>query len=187
MAFEHPVVTLDIGTLKSNTMRALGQDEDAVQKASWTKRECQLLIRQLVDCITADSHVSVADRNILDALCPRVPVDNREAAATNSPDGEGNASTGSIMADNLPDPDPVPSTACLNQCRRRQPPFPDEPNKLQLAKALNWEHPTSTLDIGTVSANLRGALMNPLHPLHEDVLVLKSEAELSVVASEVER
>ncbi|KAF9959634.1 hypothetical protein BGZ65_000216, partial [Modicella reniformis] len=47
---------------------------------------------------------------------------------------------------------------------------PENMKKVHLLNALNWEHPTSTLDIGTVSANVNGALKHALPDVKELVV-----------------
>ncbi|KAK3825231.1 MAG: hypothetical protein J3Q66DRAFT_420141 [Benniella sp.] len=62
--------------------------------------------------------------------------------------------------------------------------LPDEPKKQALLKAVDWEHPTSTVDIGTVSANVRGALMNPPRT---EAPSIASDTQRNVVAAEVQQ
>ncbi|KAK3820509.1 MAG: hypothetical protein J3R72DRAFT_502378 [Linnemannia gamsii] len=116
MQWEHPLRTLDIGTLKANTSRALKKevphDADSQQKlqqaittslsdisnlASRTKRGCQQAIGQYLENIAID-HLDRDDRMILSYLTPPFSVQEIEEAkkGTNpkpdevSPDNKNN-------------------------------------------------------------------------------------------------
>jgi len=100
MGMEHPLITMDVGTLSSNSGQALCQDtvvskevqrvlKDAVSKASSTKKACQLLVGQYVEHVTASGTASGVDRLILDALCPRI---STKDSTGNKPSGKANAS-----------------------------------------------------------------------------------------------
>lgn len=85
---EHPIRTLDIGTLNANATRALVKEFDHQEAskllpriktcfkqvahiASNTKRLCQRAIGQFVEEISSGT-VDTSDRYLLDKLCPRV-------------------------------------------------------------------------------------------------------------------
>jgi len=83
LRWEHPVVTLDVGTLKANVRRAQQGKEDlstevmrclkeAVRLAADTKRSCQRLIGRFIECIMAPGVFQEADREFLDHICPRI-------------------------------------------------------------------------------------------------------------------
>jgi hypothetical protein len=83
MCHEHPVVTLNIGTLKANIHRAITEDDvhleaevlktlrEVVHHAANTKRTFQRLVGQFIEKVV-DQDIQEADRKFLDLLCPRI-------------------------------------------------------------------------------------------------------------------
>ncbi|KAG0319327.1 hypothetical protein BGZ99_005147 [Dissophora globulifera] len=98
LAHEHPLVTLDMGTLRANVSKAVAPSEEssvpsgessamsdeplattviaciqgAVREASVTKRLCQELISRYFDEVFSRTVVSQKDQDFLDLLCPRL-------------------------------------------------------------------------------------------------------------------
>ncbi|KAF9994919.1 hypothetical protein BGZ65_009441, partial [Modicella reniformis] len=83
MTWEHPIVTVQAGTLSANIKRAIGDSplvpeiesclKEAVRLASDIKRSGQELIGRYIEAIFASSsELSSADRTILHNICPRV-------------------------------------------------------------------------------------------------------------------
>ncbi|KAG0220882.1 hypothetical protein BGW42_008609, partial [Actinomortierella wolfii] len=78
MAWEHPTVTLDVGTLRANVSRAVAPHDAAVEciqravrEASAIKRRCQELIGLFLHEVFVDGRLKTEDdRQILDFLCP---------------------------------------------------------------------------------------------------------------------
>lgn len=79
---EHPLVYLNVGTLRANVRRAYeGQNDDArdtidhlkmaVRQASETKRTCQLLIGRYIEKIF-NGELNDGDRDILNSICPPI-------------------------------------------------------------------------------------------------------------------
>ncbi|KAG0354052.1 hypothetical protein BGX24_007051, partial [Mortierella sp. AD032] len=98
MQWEHPLRTLDIGTLKANTSRALKKEvphdadlqqriqhaittclSDVSKLASRTKRGCQQAIGQYLENLSID-HLDQDDRTILNYLTPPFSVQEIEEA-----------------------------------------------------------------------------------------------------------
>ncbi|KAF9920247.1 hypothetical protein BGZ67_001391, partial [Mortierella alpina] len=111
LAFEHPMVSLDLGRLSSNVRSAIVDDHIAkaildcirgVVRAAWeTKRQCQMLIGLYLEDLfyppptpgaprpaTPLAGISERDRLILDNLCPRL---SSMEIADNGDDGDNNA------------------------------------------------------------------------------------------------
>ncbi|KAK3822858.1 MAG: hypothetical protein J3Q66DRAFT_437301 [Benniella sp.] len=104
------------------------------------------------------------------AVTPEAPSSDPSSSTNPSPSTDSSVPT-----------DPSPTAPSK---RKNPPPLPNGPQKQPLLKCMNWEHPTSTLDIGTISANIRGAVLNP--PRFES-LSIDPESQRNDVASEVER
>jgi len=83
---EHPMTTLDIGTLSANVEEVLGNDpallqevllciKEAVRLATTTKRQCQQVFGLYLEHL--DNHgATPSDRSTLDYLCPRLEPKN---------------------------------------------------------------------------------------------------------------
>ncbi|KAF9577228.1 hypothetical protein BGW38_007706, partial [Lunasporangiospora selenospora] len=79
LEWEHPTVTLDMGTLRANVSKVSSEDssaeliiscvERAVREASKVKRKCQEILGRYLKAIS-DSEVTKEDRVILEYLCP---------------------------------------------------------------------------------------------------------------------
>ncbi|KAF9951295.1 hypothetical protein BGZ72_007152 [Mortierella alpina] len=82
MSWEHPTITLDVGTVSANVGRALGEADLAAELlgclqeitrlASEIKRQGQQLIGRYIEYIFAQGDLTAADKRLLDYLCPRV-------------------------------------------------------------------------------------------------------------------
>ncbi|KAF8921780.1 hypothetical protein BGZ58_003858, partial [Dissophora ornata] len=82
MEWEHPTVTLDVGTVSANLGRALGESElvpeinrclqDVVRIASDIKRLGQQLIGRFIDSLFAAGELNSTDKIILGNICPCV-------------------------------------------------------------------------------------------------------------------
>ncbi|KAG0222161.1 hypothetical protein BGW42_006817, partial [Actinomortierella wolfii] len=78
LAWEHPTVTLDIGTLCANAKRAFAQHEvvvetirRAVREATDVKRRCQEIIGMFLERVFSNGVLlKNEDRELLDYLCP---------------------------------------------------------------------------------------------------------------------
>ncbi|KAF8920912.1 hypothetical protein BGZ58_004253, partial [Dissophora ornata] len=81
--FEHPLVSLDTGTLRTNvrtvhkTEPSLGDEvmrciQRAVQEASSVKRRCQRLVGMYLENVLSHNSINDTDRDILDHLCSRL-------------------------------------------------------------------------------------------------------------------
>ncbi|KAF9188015.1 hypothetical protein BGZ49_003985, partial [Haplosporangium sp. Z 27] len=85
MRWEHPIVTLDVGTLSANIKRALEDEElanetlawlrQAVRTAAKVKKESQFLIGRFIEALLLRGNFVETDRALLDMICPRVPKD----------------------------------------------------------------------------------------------------------------
>ncbi|KAF9158623.1 hypothetical protein BGX20_003309, partial [Mortierella sp. AD010] len=85
MAWEHPIVTLKVGTVKANVTDALDNNEPLalrvtkhlqriVQEATDIKRSCQHLIGRYIERLSTPGVFQESlDREPLDKLCPRIP------------------------------------------------------------------------------------------------------------------
>ncbi|KAF9554358.1 hypothetical protein EC968_009681, partial [Mortierella alpina] len=98
MSCEHPTITLDVGTLKANVGKALGESDltsdvlgclrEMIRLASETKRRGQQLIGRYIERIFALGELTATDRQILDYLCPRVTSGTKEVPEEESQDQE---------------------------------------------------------------------------------------------------
>ncbi|KAG0222810.1 hypothetical protein BGX31_008846, partial [Mortierella sp. GBA43] len=100
MSHEHPIVTLDVGTLKANIHRAttLGDTQleaevlktiqEIVHHAGNTKRTFQSLIGQFIERLLEQEEIQESDREILDLLCPRIVSADLDVAEDNEVDDE---------------------------------------------------------------------------------------------------
>ncbi|KAK3819889.1 MAG: hypothetical protein J3Q66DRAFT_367938 [Benniella sp.] len=93
MSWEHPTITMDVGTLSVNIKRAMGESplvsevksclKDAVRLAFESKRRGQQIIGQYVEAIFATgAELSSIDRDILNSMCPSVS--SRQPKSANS-------------------------------------------------------------------------------------------------------
>ncbi|KAI7832491.1 hypothetical protein BC939DRAFT_105154 [Gamsiella multidivaricata] len=87
--WEHPTVTLDVGTLSANVRRAedLSPDEasevlrclrEAIRLAADTKRTCQQLLGRFIERVSDPAIFKETDRDLLDLICPRIPGTNKD-------------------------------------------------------------------------------------------------------------
>jgi hypothetical protein len=100
MSHEHPIVTLDVGTLKANIHRAttsgdtqleaevLKTLQEIVHHAGNTKRTFQSLVGQFIERLLEQEEIQKSDREILDLLCPRIVSADLDVAEDNKVDGE---------------------------------------------------------------------------------------------------
>lgn len=83
MAWQHPTVTLEVGTLDANVRRVLGSDEglsskvidciqEAFQAATAVKRHAQRLIGLFIEKMRDTNEVKDSDRTLMDHLCARI-------------------------------------------------------------------------------------------------------------------
>ena len=100
---EHPISTLEIGTVRANARAALRHPpadmstlqvpwadvtsavdqclKDVTKLASDTKTSCQLLVGRFVERLGAQDVISSSDRALLDLICPRIPVKGTQGGA----------------------------------------------------------------------------------------------------------
>ncbi|KAF9570266.1 Rad2 nuclease [Mortierella alpina] len=115
MRREHPISTLEIGTVRANTRAALQHPpadistlpvpwadvasavdqclKDVTRIASDVKRSCQLLVGRFVEQLSLHDVISSSDRDLLDLICPRIPAQTTQ----------GSVGTGSATSDTLDD------------------------------------------------------------------------------------
>ncbi|KAF9952866.1 hypothetical protein BGZ70_000443, partial [Mortierella alpina] len=114
MRREHPISTLEIGTVRANARAALQHPppdmstlqvpwadvasavdqclKDVTKLASGTKRSCQLLVGRFVEQLSTQDVISSLDRDLLDLVCPRI-------SARTSQDGTGIRTESSDLID----------------------------------------------------------------------------------------
>ncbi|KAF9980874.1 hypothetical protein BGZ75_007881, partial [Mortierella antarctica] len=107
MRREHPISTLEIGTVKANARAALRHPpsdmstlqfpwadvasavdqclKDVTKLASDTKRSCQLLVGRFVEQLSAQDAINSSDRELLDLICPRIPAAKTSQGITSDP------------------------------------------------------------------------------------------------------
>ncbi|KAG0317269.1 hypothetical protein BGZ99_006411 [Dissophora globulifera] len=89
LQWEHPTVTLDVGTMSANISRALSDEPDlapevtrclkeAVRLAAHTKRSCQELIGRFIQLTTAPGMGKESDKVLFDHICPRISTKSRD-------------------------------------------------------------------------------------------------------------
>lgn len=87
MLWEHPLRTLNIGTINGNLRRLLHHEpslrfqvqeviQEVVRHASKTKRMCQRAIALYIENLSTSAIVK-EDRDLLDCICPRVPLKSK--------------------------------------------------------------------------------------------------------------
>jgi hypothetical protein len=83
MAWQHPTVTLEVGTLDANVRRVLDGDEglssevidcihEAVKAAAAVKKHAQQLIGLFIERMKDTGEVKDSDRTLMDHLCARI-------------------------------------------------------------------------------------------------------------------
>ncbi|KAF9104945.1 hypothetical protein BGX27_009866 [Mortierella sp. AM989] len=91
MQWEHPMVTLDVGTVSTNVKGVLGSDpnlalevrkciQDAVRLAADAKRSCQILLGRFIEHISSSEFIKESDREFLDNLCERLPTETKDGS-----------------------------------------------------------------------------------------------------------
>lgn len=99
LCWEHPTVTLDIGTLSANVNEVL-KDEPALQQevldcirkavrlAAEIKRSCQRLIGLYLERLTVPGVLQPSDTDVLDHICPRIAPKTTDPAADRTDNDE---------------------------------------------------------------------------------------------------
>ena len=91
MGVEHPTISMDIGTLEANAMRANADTaqevtrifNEIVEIVASTKRRCQLLIGKYIELVTASAQLLADDKALLDLMCPRILKSDLESSNDN--------------------------------------------------------------------------------------------------------
>ncbi|KAF9994506.1 hypothetical protein BGZ79_000742, partial [Entomortierella chlamydospora] len=98
MEYEHPLVTLKVGTGSVNVEESLSENskvntqdydqvvgclKDIVSKASDIKRACQQLIGRFIERITSDGDILQADRDLMDSICPCISTKSTKGKTNN--------------------------------------------------------------------------------------------------------
>ncbi|CAO3572041.1 unnamed protein product [Mortierella alpina] len=88
MSWEHPTVTLDVGTVSANVGRVLGDSDliaevlrclqEITRLATDLKRRGQQLLGRYLEHIFAQGELTATDKRLLDYLCPRVTSGTKE-------------------------------------------------------------------------------------------------------------
>ncbi|KAK3821500.1 MAG: hypothetical protein J3Q66DRAFT_152665 [Benniella sp.] len=99
MSWEHPTITLDVGTLKANIQRVLPSGEglwsevdkciqEAIQAATDVKRRAQNLIGMFIEKVSDPNKSKEIDRKLMDHLCERVKPKVQDSNVSVAEDGE---------------------------------------------------------------------------------------------------